>query len=260
MDQKSIIHYIENNVLHIRLNRPDAYNSFNRPMALSMIKCLEDGKNKPEIRCIVIQGEGRAFCAGQDLKEVTSADSPGFKTIITEHYNPIIKLIHEIPKPVIAAVNGVAAGAGANIALACDFVIAKSTASFIQAFVNIGLVPDSGGSYALPRIIGMARAKALCMLGEKLSAADAELIGLIYEAVPEAEFETKINQLSNKLVSLPIYSLGLIKNMLNQSHFNTLEEQLEVEVDSQLKASASDEYKEGVSSFLEKRKPIFKGK
>ena len=252
---------IENKIAFITLNRPEVFNSFNREMALDLQGVLDDCDKNEEVRAIVLTGNGKAFCAGQDLKEVTSPElNPGFKKILEEHYNPIIIRIREIKKPVIGAINGVAAGAGANIALACDIVIAHQKVSFIQAFSLIGLVPDSGGTYFLPRIIGFQKALALAMLGDKIGAEEAEKLGMIYKCVPSEEFEEIINKLAIKLANMPTKALGMIKELFNKSMTNTLEEQLDMESKYQIEAAQSEDYAEGVTAFIEKRKPNFKGK
>jgi len=252
---------IENKIAFITLNRPEVFNSFNREMALALQGVLDDCDKNEEVRAIVLTGNGKAFCAGQDLKEVTSPElNPGFKKILEDHYNPIIIRIREIKKPVIGAINGVAAGAGANIALACDIVIAHQKVSFIQAFSLIGLVPDSGGTYFLPRIIGFQKALALAMLGDKVGAEEAEKLGMIYKCVPSEEFEEIINKLAIKLANMPTKALGMIKELFNKSMTNTLEEQLDMESKYQIEAAQSEDYAEGVSAFIEKRKPNFKGK
>jgi len=252
---------IENKIAFITLNRPEVFNSFNREMALALQGVLDDCDKNEEVRAIVLTGNGKAFCAGQDLKEVTSPElNPGFKKILEDHYNPIIIRIREIKKPVIGAINGVAAGAGANIALACDIVIAHQKVSFIQAFSLIGLVPDSGGTYFLPRIIGFQKALALAMLGDKIGAEEAEKLGMIYKCVPSEEFEEIINKLAIKLANMPTKALGMIKELFNKSMTNTLEEQLDMESKYQIEAAQSEDYAEGVSAFIEKRKPNFKGK
>jgi 2-(1,2-epoxy-1,2-dihydrophenyl)acetyl-CoA isomerase len=249
-----------NGVGIITLNRPDVLNSFNKAMAMAMQEKLDDCAGDDEVRCILIQASGRAFCAGQDLQEAISSDGPTLRSIVKDHYNPIIIKIRGIEKPVVAAVNGVAAGAGANIALACDITIASESACFIQAFSKIGLIPDSGGTFTLPRLVGMQRATALMMLGDKVSASEAESMGMIYKAVADADFAATVEQLSTKLAAMPTYGLGLTKRALNLSLSNELGQQLDVEEELQNKAGQSHDYKEGVNAFLEKRKPNFTGK
>lgn len=257
---KSIELKIENKIATITLNRPEVFNSFNREMALSLQSILDDCENNTEVRAIVLTGNGKAFCAGQDLKEVTDPDSnPGFKKILEEHYNPIITRIRNIKKPIIGAINGVAAGAGANIALACDIVVAHEKVNFIQAFSLIGLVPDSAGTYFLPRLIGFQKAQALAMLGDKISAEDAEKMGMIYKMIPLENFEEEVDKLAIKLANMPTKALGMIKELFNKSMTNTLEQQLALESKLQIEAAQSDDYKEGVTAFIEKRQPNFKG-
>lgn len=260
MSEHSIQLKIMNQVAYVVLNRPEVFNSFNREMALSMQTALDQCATDASIRAIVITGNGKAFCAGQDLKEVVSPElNPGFRKILEEHYNPIVQRIRTIEKPIIAAVNGVAAGAGANIALACDIVLASEKASFIQAFSKIGLIPDSGGTFFLPRLIGFQRASALAMTGDKVSAAEALQMGLIYKLLSEESFETSVQQLAEQMAQMPTKALGLTKRLLNQSLTNDLETQLALESDLQIEASASYDYKEGVTAFVEKRKPEFNG-
>ena len=226
----SILIKIENQVAYITLNRPDVFNSFNREMALLLQSILDDCEYNNDVRSIVITGNGKAFCAGQDLKEVTSSElNPGFKKILEEHYNPIITRIKSINKPIIAAVNGVAAGAGANIALSCDLVVASNKASFIQAFSKIGLIPDSGGTFFLPRLIGFQKASALMMLGDKVTAEEAEELGMIFKVISSESFNEEVEKLAIKLANMPTKALGLIKELLNKSNTNTLEQQLELE-------------------------------
>lgn len=257
----SILLKIENKIAFITLNRPEVFNSFNREMALSLQKNLDDCESNPEVRAIVLTGNGKAFCAGQDLKEVTSPKlNPGFKKILEEHYNPIITRIRSIKKPIIGAINGVAAGAGANIALACDVVVAHEKVSFIQAFSLIGLIPDSAGTYFLPRLIGFQKAQALAMLGDKISAEDAEKMGMIYKVIPFENFENDVNQLASKLANMPTKALGMIKELFNKSLTNNLEDQLALESKLQIEAAQSEDYAEGVAAFIEKRQPNFKGK
>jgi 2-(1,2-epoxy-1,2-dihydrophenyl)acetyl-CoA isomerase len=257
---QSIQLHVTNKVAVITLNRPEVFNSFNREMALSLQSILDACEANDDVRAIVLTGNGKAFCAGQDLKEVTDPElNPGFKKILEEHYNPIIIKLRSIKKPIIGAINGVAAGAGANIALACDIVVAHEKVSFIQAFSLIGLVPDSAGTFFLPRLIGFQKAQALAMLGDKISAEEAERMGMIYKSVSLDEFDTTIDALAQKLANMPTKALGLIKELYNSSMTNTLEDQLALESKLQIEAASSNDYAEGVAAFIEKRKPNFKG-
>lgn len=255
----SILFEISQNIVRITLNRPDKLNSFNREMALLLQEKLDACKAE-EVRCVCITGMGKAFSAGQDLAEVTDPNGPGMQKILSEHYNPIVSRIRALEKPVIAAVNGVAAGAGANIALCCDIVIASSSASFIQAFSKIGLIPDSGGTYFLPRLIGWQKASAFMMMGDKISATDAERTGMIYKVVSDESFNQEIQNATNCLAAMPTKGLAFTKQVLSHSFTNTLEEQLIAEDAFQQRAAQTEDYREGVNAFLEKRKPIFKGK
>ncbi|MEM7104309.1 MAG: enoyl-CoA hydratase-related protein [Bacteroidota bacterium] len=255
----SILFSVKNEVAHITFNRPSVFNSFNREMALAFHLLLQKCRDDKEIRAVYITGEGKAFCAGQDLAEAIDENGPGIQRIVSEHYNPIIKFLREIPKPIVAAVNGVAAGAGANIALACDIVVAKESASFIQAFSKIGLIPDSGGTWILPRLIGLQKATALAMLGDKVSAADAEKMGMIYKVLSDADFIEGSWKLAEKLAKMPTKGLALTKQLFNMTFDNTLETQLDLEELYQATAGQTYDYSEGVNAFLEKRKPEFKG-
>lgn len=260
MSNNSILCKVENKVAYITLNRPEVFNSFNRDMALLLQKTLDDCATDANVRAIVITGSGKAFCAGQDLKEVTTPElNPGFRKILEEHYNPIIEKIRTIDKPIVAAVNGVAAGAGANIALCCDIVVAAENASFIQAFSKIGLIPDSAGTFFLPRLIGFQKASALMMLGDKVGAKEAFEIGMIYKFYPVAFFEEEVQKLAITLSEMPTHALALTKKLLNRSMINNLQEQLAMESDLQIDASSSNDYQEGVNAFMEKRVPEFKG-
>ncbi|WP_339609232.1 enoyl-CoA hydratase-related protein [uncultured Planktosalinus sp.] len=258
---KSIEIQIKNNLAIITLNRPEVFNSFNREMALALQIALDDCEVNPEVRAILLTGSGKAFCAGQDLKEVTSPElNPGFKAILDEHYNPIISRIRNIEKPVVAAVNGVAAGAGANIALACDVVVASGLASFIQAFSKIGLIPDSAGTFFLPRLIGFQKASALMMLGDKVSAEEAEKLGMIYKVFSAEIFMEEAEKIAITLSQMPTHGLALTKKALNASMQNNLNDQLKLESKYQIEAAQTEDYREGVNAFMEKRKPNFIGK
>ena len=244
----------------ITLNRPEAFNSFVQEMAMELQSRLEECNNNNEIRCIILTGNGKAFCAGQDLKEAIDPNGPKIEEIVKKHYNPIIIKIREIKKPVLAAVNGVAAGAGANLALACDLIVATKSASFIQAFSKIGLIPDSGGTFFLPRLVGLPKATALMMTGEKVMAIDAEKMGMIYKVYDDEEFDDQVMKLAEYLSSMPTRALGFTKKLLNESLNSNLFSQLDLEGKMQVLASKTDDHKEGVKAFLEKRKPDFLGK
>ncbi len=256
----TILYSKENGVAYISLNRPDKFNSFNREMALALQKHLDGAEEDEEVRCIYLTGIGKGFCAGQDLSEAVDPDGPELERIVHEHYNPIIRRLRNIEKPIVAAVNGVAAGAGANIALACDIVLATQSAAFIQAFSKIGLIPDSAGTYFLPKLIGMQRAAALMMLADKVSADEAVQMGMIYKSFSDESFEEESKKIATKLAVMPTKGIGLTKRLLNESLYNTFEEQLEREKIVQVEAGSTYDFQEGVNAFLEKRKPEFKGK
>ncbi|MFN5736880.1 MAG: enoyl-CoA hydratase-related protein, partial [Flavobacteriales bacterium] len=251
---------INDGIARITLNRPEVYNSFNRSMALQLQEALADVATNALVRAVVLTGSGKAFSAGQDLGEAVAPDGPGLERILKEHYNPIIRSIVALEKPVIALVNGVAAGAGANIALACDIVIAHEQASFIQAFSKIGLIPDSGGTYFLPRLIGSQKALALMMTGGKVSAREAEALNMIYKAVEAETYETFTADFVSKLALMPTRALALTKKAVQESWNNTLSEQLNLELALQVEAGNTEDFKEGVQAFLDKRKPNFTGK
>ncbi|MES2567482.1 MAG: enoyl-CoA hydratase-related protein [Bacteroidota bacterium] len=255
-----ILSELKNNVMIITLNRADKFNSFNCEMAMQLHDALDKAETNELVRAIVLTGTGKAFCAGQDLSEAIDPNGPGISKIVEEHYNPIILRLRKIEKPIIAAVNGVAAGAGANIALACDIVTATNSASFIQAFSKIGLIPDSGGTFFLPRLIGFQRASALMMTGDKVSATDALQMGMIYKVFADESFISDVLAFADNLAAMPTKGLGLTKRLLNESVINTHDKQLAREGQIQVEAAATYDYSEGVNAFLEKRKPEFKGK
>jgi len=250
-------------VLTITLNRPEKLNAFNPEMHSLLRQAIERAADEAGIRAVLLTGSGRGFCAGQDLAERNV--SPGAAPIdlsvsIGSYYNPLVRRLRGLPKPVVCAVNGVAAGAGANIALACDLVLAARSASFVQSFSRLGLVPDSGGTYFLPRLAGTARAMGLALLGEKLSAEDAERWGLIWKAVDDDRLLAEANALARALAAGPTKGYGLVKRAIYASAGNSLEAQLDLERDLQRDAGSSADYREGVSAFMEKREPRYQGK
>src|SRR5690349_6613400 len=250
-------------IARITLQRPDRLNSFTAQMHGELRDALARITSGGDVRVLLLTGEGRAFCAGQDLSDraVAPGEAPvDLGTSIEENYRPLVLAFRELPIPVVCAVNGVAAGAGANIALACDIVIAARSASFIQAFCKIGLVPDSGGTFFLPRLVGTARAMGLAMLGDKLSAEQAAAWGLIWKCVEDAELVTTTDALLKQLAQAPTRGLAAIKRALHASAGNTLEQQLDLERDTQRVLGYSDDYREGVAAFLEKRPPRFTGR
>ncbi|MEO8589793.1 MAG: enoyl-CoA hydratase-related protein [Flavobacteriales bacterium] len=258
MTYEKIKYAVADGVATITLNRPHKLNSFDRAMSLEVIHALDECATDRNIRAVLITGDGRAFSAGQDLAE---AIAPGTKIeeILTVQYNPIVRRIRDLPKPVIAAVNGVAAGAGANIAYACDLTLAAESANFIQSFINIGLIPDSGGTFTLPRLVGMQRAFGQMILADKVPAAKAAELGMIWKAVPDADLLNEATALAKKLALMPTKAIALTKEALNRSVTGTLSDQLDVENELQSIAGASYDYNEGVKAFLEKRKPVYKG-
>ena len=250
---------IINNVGKITLNRPDKYHSFIKDMAIQLQNILDKCNENKSIRAIMITATGKAFCAGQDLAEATDKNGPSLTEIVENHYNPIIRKIRNIEKPVVAAVNGVAAGAGASLALCCDIVLCNENATFIQAFSKIGLIPDSAATFFLPRLIGMQRATALMMSAEPIVASEALKMGMIYKIFSNDNFESSSLDFVSKLSQMPTKGLGLTKRLLNSSYSNNLEEQLEMEKQCQEIAGKTNDFDEGVQAFLDKRKPNFKG-
>jgi 2-(1,2-epoxy-1,2-dihydrophenyl)acetyl-CoA isomerase len=254
-----ILSEIRNNIAFITLNRPEKFNAFNREMALLFQETLDECERNNRLRCVYITGSGKAFSAGQDITEIVAPDGPGMGKILKEHYSPIVTKIRNLNKPIIAAVNGVAAGAGANIALCCDVVVATQSALFIQAFSRIGLIPDSAGTFFLPRLIGFQKASAIMMLGDKISAQEAEKAGMIYKFFNDTTFSEEAKKIAYALAELPTKALAYTKLALNKSMGNTFEQQLITEDELQQKAALTKDFTEGVVSFLEKRKAKFIG-
>jgi 2-(1,2-epoxy-1,2-dihydrophenyl)acetyl-CoA isomerase len=262
MEYQHILRSVEAGVLTVTMNRPEVLNSCNRRMAGELRDVFESAGSDDTVRAVLFTGAGRAFCAGQDLAEAAPPEGtppPDFGEIV-RGYNALILAIRRLEKPVVAAVNGVAAGAGANLALACDIVIAADTAAFIQSFVKIGLVPDTAGTYLLPRLVGLARAASLAMLGGKLPAAQAKEWGAIYDVAPAASLMDSARALVRDLATQPTRAIGFIKRALNESLANNLEAQLKLEAELQRLAARTADYKEGVRAFQEKRAPTFSGR
>lgn len=263
MTREHLRYETKDGVGRITLSRPAVLNSLNTAMARELQGVLDEAAGAADVRALLLTGEGRAFCAGQDLAEVVPPDGskgPELRDVIEHNYNPIVRKLVALEKPIVCAVNGVAAGAGANLALACDIVLAASTASFVQAFVNIGLVPDSGGTYFLPRLVGLPRAKALMMLGDKLPAQQALAYGMIFAVHEPEQLLPEAEALAARLASMPTLALGLIKRAANASLASDLDAQLDRERDLQVMAGRSRDYAEGVKAFQEKRKPRFLGR
>jgi 2-(1,2-epoxy-1,2-dihydrophenyl)acetyl-CoA isomerase len=246
----SILFEIRDQIAFITLNRPDKLNSFTREMALLLQNRLDESASLREVRAVYLTGAGKAFSAGQDLAEVVDPEGPGLTNILREQFNPIVTRIRNLPKPVVAAV---------NIALCCDIVVAAQSAGFIQAFSKIGLIPDSGGTYFLPRLVGWQKATAIAMLGDKISAVEAERMGMVYKVYDNEEFEGASRALTSVLAQLPTRALAFTKHAFNYSAANTLEAQLILEDELQQKAAQSKDYAEGVNAFLGKRLPLFRG-
>lgn len=261
MPYRFILFDVDAGVARITLNRPDVLNSIHTAMSGEIVDALGRAERELEIRAVLLTGAGRGFCAGQDLDEVRPGSTvDDFAAHARKVYTPLVRGLRGLEKPVVCAVNGVAAGAGANLALACDLVLAAEEASFVQVFAKIGLVPDTGGSFFLPRLVGLARATALAMLADKISAAHAVEIGLIYRACPGASLLEEASKLAIHLATQPTLGLGLTKRLLNGALVNDLDTQLELEAEFQGKAGRSADYAEGVAAFLAKRKPVFTGR
>jgi len=246
-------------ILTITLNRPDVLNAFNDQMSAEMQDALREAERDAAVRCLVLTGAGRGFCSGQDLRDRAGNTQFSFVDSLRRRYNPIITRLRAIEKPVLAAVNGVAAGAGCSLALACDLRLASAKASFIEVFARVGLVPDSGSTYLLPRLVGLGKAFELCYLPDPVTAADALTIGLVNWVVPEEEFATRVSQIADRLARGPTKGYGLIKRALNHNLAVDLESALDYEAMLQEAAGRTDDHREGVGAFLEKRDAKFEG-
>lgn len=256
---ETILYDIVDGVARITLNRPDQLNAFTERMHRELLDALKQADKNPEVRCVVLTGAGKAFNAGQDLAEV-AGQTIDFGEFLRKRYNPLILQLQKLEKPVIAAVNGVAAGAGMSLALACDIRVASEKASFTDVFVNIGLVPDSGGCYFLPRIVGIGKALELAFTGDKLSAGEAFRIGLVNKVLPAETFEADVLEYAAKLAKLPTKAIGLIKRTMYKGLHMSLQETLEYEAYAQEIAGSTEDHREGVTAFFEKRPPVFKGR
>ncbi len=251
---------VADGVATITLNRPEVYNALNDAITYELQDALKAAAKDEAVRVVVLTGAGKAFCSGQDLKAVAGQEKRSFMESLHKRYNPIIRAMKSLPKPIVARVNGVAAGAGCSLALACDIIVASEEATLIEVFINIGLVPDSGSSYFLPRLVGMAKAFELCSMGSRVKAAEALQLGLINKVVPADQLDAAVKEYTDYFATAPTKAIGLIKKMLDKSTTSTLEEMLEYEAYCQEIAGTSKDYKEGVTAFLEKRKPAFEGK
>lgn len=256
----AVLFEVRSNIAFITLNRPEKFNALNREMALGLQQKLADAERDPEVRCIVLAGSGKAFCAGQDLTEIKDPAGPEMKKILPEQLNPVVSKLRTIHKPVVASVHGIAAGAAANIALCCDLVIAAESAVFIQAFTMIGLIPDSGGTYMLPRLVGVQKAAGLMMLAEHVGGREAEKMGMIYRCVADDELSAETEAMAGKLAAMPTKALYYTRMAIDESLNTSFSQQLENEAAWQEKAAGTEDFREGVSAFLQKRTPQFKGR
>jgi 2-(1,2-epoxy-1,2-dihydrophenyl)acetyl-CoA isomerase len=259
MDYQYLKYEVAQGVATITLNRPEVYNALNDGITYELQDAWKAVAKDAEVRVIVLTGSGKAFCSGQDLKAAAGQEKRSFMESLQKRYNPIISAMRSLSKPIICRLNGVAAGAGCSLALACDIIVASEEAMLIEVFINIGLVPDSGSSYFLPRLVGRAKAFELCSMGTKVKPTEALEMGLINRVVPAHQLDAAISEYTDYLSNAPTKSIGLIKRMLEKSSTSTLEEMLDYEAYCQQIAGSSTDYKEGVSAFLEKRKAVFKG-
>jgi 2-(1,2-epoxy-1,2-dihydrophenyl)acetyl-CoA isomerase len=257
---KFLLFKVENGLATISLNRPEVYNALNDEITFELQDAFKVAAKDDAIRAVVLTGEGKAFCSGQDLKASQSQEKRSFLDSLHKRYNPIIRAMRSLPKPIICRLNGVAAGAGCSLALACDIIVASEEATLIEVFINIGLVPDSGSSYFLPRLVGMAKAFEMCSMGSRVKAKEALELGLVNKVVAADQLDTAVKEYADYYAQAPTKSIGLIKKMLNKSTTSSLDEMLDYEAYLQEIAGNSQDYKEGVTAFLEKRKPAFKGR
>lgn len=259
MDFQFLKYEVATGVATITLNRPEVYNALNDGITYELQDAFKAVGKDEHVRVVVLTGAGKAFCSGQDLKAVAGAEKRSFMESLAKRYNPIIRAMRSLPKPIICRLNGVAAGAGCSFALACDMVVASEEATLIEVFINIGLVPDSGSSYFLPRLVGMAKAFELCSMGSRVKASEALQLGLINRVTTADQLDVVVKEYTDYFAQAPTKSIGLIKKMLNKSSISGLDEMLDYEMYCQEIAGTSNDYKEGVTAFLEKRKPVFKG-
>lgn len=255
-----LLYHVDNRVATITLNRPEVFNAFNEKQSYELQNALKQVSKDAAVRAIILTGAGKAFCSGQDLKDASQASSRSLSESLQKRYNPIIRAMRQLPKPIICKLNGVAAGAGCSLALACDVIIASEAASLIEVFINIGLVLDSGSSFFLPRMVGSLKAFELSTLGSKVMAAEALKLGLVNKVVPVTELDTVVQEVALQYAAAPTKAIGLIKKMLQKSFSSTLDQMLEYEAYCQEIAGKSEDYQEGVQAFIQKRKPVFKGK
>ncbi|HET6313333.1 MAG TPA: enoyl-CoA hydratase-related protein [Chloroflexia bacterium] len=260
MDYETILYNLEEGVLAITLNRPDVLNAFNRKMTDELQDAFKKAERDPAVRCIVLTGAGRAFSSGEDLKSRSAEGDSDFGSTLRQRYNPLVSKMRNIEKPVLGSINGVAAGAGCSIALACDLRIASEKARFMEVFVRVGLVPDSGSSFLLPRLVGLGRALEMAFLGDEMGAEEALRTGLVNRVVPAGELESATRELALRLAKSPTKAIGLAKRAINRALTMDLDQALDYEVYGQETAGASDDHKEGIAAFLEKRTPNFTGR